>query len=626
MGFKAAPSNITPVNPFSEFLSTGNGKWESEPAPSNPAQRAVIAFSAGNFSITPSSPGNAATRGLTASGLYGLLKVAETSGVSAVQLFPSISGERPTGRDISTQSFVYDNPNDFVNHLNSIHNNINNVIRQFIPVNTWDAKDANGVSEAPLSTISTTNAFNFVNNIFLPGSYTGNTLTAQLPAFTGNAATATTEGQQDYIGRGITGAFANLDPVNREYYLSRTGMEFYTALTALAYGAKVIIGGNYNALTGFGPINGVMTPVDAFITLDMSSYIDGQGITSAASNSRLVYGGSENAYALGNTFNYCHGLTAQWLNSIYTEITKRNNLVNSSLDDNGPVATKSAYIIHAGLSGADISIAQNSLDNTFTDVYRYPGFNGQASLYQNVLNTAGLTAYTLIEEPYLNRLMCVMGKKKRTIQSNNFGHPATKTLILEIPLVADVAGSIQRAKANNNIYQSSVGSPNSTVLNVDTITPTINSNSNSTVANLLQQRRVNYYVQGTNGYILSTDLVGATAQSITIEDRIGVTSMKRVITKLTQDILDGFVTSNVLNDGSTRASIVTSIINAINNNTGLNNSLNTNLTTVVVNPVTTDNRLITVVVTFYPKQASFGTTAGAVSNLTGYTLTVTASA
>lgn len=623
MAFKAA-SVGTPLNPFSDFLDTSStgGKWENEIPLADITKRAVIAFSAGNFSVTPNSPGNATTRGLTASGLYGILKVAETSGVSEVQL-PTLSSLNPTGKDTTTDAYVFDTPTAFVGHLNNIHNNINNIIRQFIPASTWTAVDSVGELEAPSASFSTVNAFNFVNNILFPGSYTGNTTTAVLPL----KAVTTPGSLYDYIGKGITGAFTNLDTINREYQLSRTGIEFYTALTALAYGAKVIIGGNYNLLSSFSQptsLSNGITPLDAFITLDMSTYIDGQGITSASSNSRLVYGGSENAYALGNTFNFCHGLTAQWLNSVYTEITKRNNLVVSSLDDNSPITTKSAYIIHAGLSGADISIAQNSLDNTFTDVYRYPGFNGQPSLYQNIINTAGLTSYTLIEEPYLNRLMCVMGKKKRTIQSNNFGHPATKTLILEIPLVADVAGSIQRAKANNSIYQSSVGNINSKVLNVDTITPTIVSGSG--IANLLQQRRVNYYVQGTNGYILSTDLVGATAQSITIEDRIGVTSMKRVITQLAQDILDNFVASNVPNDGGTRTGIVTSIINAINNNTGLNNSLNTNLTTVVVNPVTNDNSLITVAVTFYPKQASFGTTVGGVSNLTGYTLTVTASA
>ena len=612
------PTSTTPVNPFNDFLDQVKAKWVREIPLPDVNKRAVIAISAGNFNIqTGVAPAN---RGLTASGLYGLLRLAQTSNVPEVLLFPGINGTRPTAFDLPSNSFVYDNPNDFVNHLNSIHNNINNVIRQFIPANTWNARDANGVSEAPLSNISTTNAFNFVNNIFLPGSYTGNTLTAQLP----DSPLTVGENQtvQNYIGKGITGAFTNLETVDREHYLSRTGMEFYTVLTALAYGAKVVISGNYDSLANFSPPGSAMNGIDAFITLDMSTYLDGQGITSAASESRLIYGGSERAYASGNTFNFCHGLTAQSLNSIYTEITKRNNLVNGLLDDDAPVINKSAYIIHSGLSGADISLAQNSINNTFSDVYRYPGFDGLPSLYQNVLNTAGLTAYTLSEEPYLNRLMCVIGKKNIDINSPNFGHPISKTLRIQIPLVADVAGSIQRAKASNSIYQSSVGRANSTVLIVDSITPTINSNSNQ--ADTLRERRVNFYIQGNDGkYILSTDLVGATSVPglIGIEDRVGVTSMKRVITKLTQDILDEFVGDNVLNNDSTRTEIVNAIKTKIELNDGLRNSLIIP-TVVVVNPVNTNDTLISVTVTFYPRQASFGLSE---SNLLGYSLTVTAS-
>jgi hypothetical protein len=49
-------------------------------------------------------------------------------------------------------------------------------------------------------------------------------------------------------------------------------------------------------------------------------------------------------------------------------------------------------------------------------------------------------------------------------------------------------------------------------------------------------------------------------------------------------------------------------------------------TDVVVNPVANDNTLITVTITFYPIQASFGTTPLGSSSLLGYTLTVSASA
>jgi len=100
--------------------------------------------------------------------------------------------------------------------------------------------------------------------------------------------------------------------------------------------------------------------------------------------------------------------------------------------------------------------------------------------------------------------------------------------------------------------------------------------------------------------------------------------MKRVITKLTQDILDNFVASNVPNNEGTRTEIVNTIKNAIDLNDGLRTSLITG-TQVVVNQVTTNNTLISVTVTFYPKQASFGTSLPGDSNLVGYSLTVTAS-
>jgi hypothetical protein len=125
MAITPAPGTVTPLNPFNEFLSTA-GKWQEETPPQDYTKRAVIAISAGNYASDPSSanPTISAARGLTASGLYGLLKIAETSGIPAVQL-QILTSTNATGRDISTSSFIYDTPAAFVNHLNSIHNNIN---------------------------------------------------------------------------------------------------------------------------------------------------------------------------------------------------------------------------------------------------------------------------------------------------------------------------------------------------------------------------------------------------------------------------------------------------------------------------------------------------------------------
>ena len=616
MAFKAASSGATPLNPFSDFLNTSNpggGKWESASRDTDYTKNAVILISAGNYSSI-NNPGPAGLKGITASGLYGILQVAKNSNVALPD--PSVIGYDPTG----SLSFVYNSPENFISHLNQIHNNINDIIRQHIPASSYTDKDVDNNLTGPNAAIPSANTFNFINNIMFPGSYTGDVSTGVLPT-----RTYTDLAQPDVTGRGITAAFALSDGGNREYTLSRTGIEFYTVLTALAYGATVVVGGNYTPLAEFKANNNstsapLTTQADAFMMLDMSTYVDGQGITSASSNSRLVYGGSENAYPLGNTFNYCHGLTAQWLNSIYTEITRRNNIVNGTLDDNANLNTKSAYIIHAGLSGADISIAQNSLTNNFSDVYRYPGFDGQASLYQNINNTAGLTAYTLIEDPYLDRLFCVIGKKSRKIKSSNFGDPVGKEIKLEIPLIADVAGAIQRAKSGNGIYKSAVGYPYSAPLNCDSITPVISSSSDN--ARLLQSKRINYYVNSSDGLVLSTDLVGATSAigSNGINDRIGVTSMKRVITDIAKTILQKAITDNRINNSSVRVDLANKIQNEITNNSGLNAALTA--PSVITVEFLTDST-VSATITFYPIQAGFGTTVQNTA-LNGYTLTVTA--
>lgn len=615
MALSPGTLSTTPDSPFSDFLNTTDGKWESAQAPSDYAKRAVILMSAGNYTVG----GAQLAKGLTASGLYGILQTAQDSGVAAVRQFP-ISNSRSTGLDLGSVSFVYDSPFAFISHLNAIHNNINNIIRQFIPASTWAATDIDGVllERTVNSGLGTTTAFNYVNNILFPGSYTGNISTGVLPSKGGLEVGLDGQNIDDLKGNGITGAFVVYDQPSGEYVLSRTGIEFYTILTCLAYGAKVVVGDSYDTLAQFsGTPTNLITGADAFITLDMGTYLDGQGITSSASESRLVYGGSENSYASGNTLNYCHGLTANWLNSNFTEITKRNNIVNSLLDNNGSPNTKSAYIIHAGLSGAALSIQQNSITNDYTDIHRYPGFDGRSALYQNIINTAGLTAYTLIEEPYLNRLFCVMGKKRRTIKSTNFGKPGSRDLVLEIPLVADVAGALQNAKANNYIYQSFIGET-SKLLNADTVTPLVSSSNSYGTA--LKQKRVNYYVSGSNGFYLNSDLVGATANSITIEDRIGVTSMKRVITKIAEDILNAAITNNLVNEPSVRTALETSIKTGITNNLGLNASLKPNTTEVtIIQGVDTGS--ITATIVFYPIQISYGNTQ---TSINSYTLTVTA--
>lgn len=614
MGFKGTSAN-TPLDVFSDFLT--EAKWENEASNPDYNKNAVILISAGNYTSGKDIPGPLGILGATASGLFGILEVTRQSNV--ITGFPTGNGYGFAPENFSG-GYIFTSPAQFINVLNNIHNNINDIIRQNIPSGTYTDKDENGIETGPNSDIRSPRVFNFLKDIMFPGSYTGNSA-GVLPQRIYNGVS-----QQDVTGRGITGAFVVYDQPNQEYVLSRTGIEFYTVLTALAYGATVVVGGNYSALSNwrgnYGSNGGYpsTTKADAYMTLDMSTYIDGQGITLASSESRLVYGGSEVSYALGNTFNYCHGLTAQWLNSIYTETIKRNNLLNGSLDDNASPNTKSTYIIHAGLSGAAFCLSQNTSSGDYTDIHRYPGFDGKSSLYQNIPSTAGLTAYTLIEDPYLDRLLCVIGKKKRVINSPNFGNPTNGNLVLEIPLIADVAGALQRAKSTNAIYKSAVGFPYSNPLNCDSITPT--PSTLGTFANTLKTKRINYYVNSSNGLVLATDLVGATSgiNSISINDRIGVTSMKRVITSIAENILNQAITLGTVNSGSNRNNLELAIKAAITNDSGLNAALNQG-TSVVVNFIT--DATVSATITFFPIQASFGTTAEN-TLISGYTVTVTA--
>jgi hypothetical protein len=614
MGFKGTSAN-TPLDVFSDFLT--EEKWQSENSNPDYLKNAVILISAGNFTSNKDIPGPLGILGATASGLFGILSIARQSNV--LTNLPTGNGYAFVADNFSG-SYIFTSPAHFINVLNNIHNNINDIIRQNIPAATYADTDENGVETGPISDIKSPKVFNFLKDIMFPGSYTGDSV-GVLPQRIYNGVS-----QQDVTGRGITGAFVVYDQPNQEYVLSRTGIEFYTVLTALAYGATVVVGGSYNSLSnwvGNYTTNSAYpstTKADAYMTLDMSTYIDGQGITLASSESRLVYGGSEVSYALGNTFNYCHGLTAQWLNSIYTETIKRNNLLNGCMDDNVPALSKSAYIIHSGLSGAAFCLSQNTSSGDYTDIHRYPGFDGKPSLYQNLVNTAGLTAYTLIEDPYLDRLLCVIGKKKRVINSPNFGNPTNGNLVLEIPLIADVAGALQRAKSTNAIYKSAVGFPYSKPLNCDSITPT--PSTLGTFANTLKTKRINYYVNSSNGLVLATDLVGATSgiNSISINDRIGVTFMKRVITSIAQEILDQAITFGTVNSGSNRNDLELAIKAGITNNSGLNAALNPD-TSVVVSYLT--DATISATITFFPIQASFGTTTEN-TLISGYTLTVTA--
>ena len=619
-------TSTVPNNPFTDFIDTVSGNFESEVPPSDPTKASMTAISCGAMTINTGTPLN--PRGVTGCGLFPLLYLAQFSNVPDTTLpntlltsaGPSVDGVY----DLQNLVFYFRTPAGFIGYLNRIHNNINRIIASWLPLQIDNQGYGLGDGIGPAQGIQSSNQasrniFLFLRDTYLPGSYTGNTA-GELPSAD---AEVTPINAPDYKGNGITGAFVVYDNTNTGPVLSRTGIEFYTCLNCLSYGGSILIGADYSTLDDLIP--GALFAgyeATAMMTLDMASYIDGQGITSG--NNRAVYGGLQYSYASGNTYNLCHGSTAQFLNNTYANVVKRNNVVNALLDP-GNVTRTNFVIIHAGLSGSDYSLLQNSSDTnqTYSDVYRYPGLDGLQSQYQNILGVAGLTSYALTPSQ-LQRTFCVMGKKRKTIITNNFS--PTGTLTLEIPLVSDVAGAMHRAKVQNNSYVSVAGTAYSKVLNVDSITPSSPS-QNWQFASTLKNKRINFYQFGQDGYYLATDFVGATGTNPTVNDRIGVTSLVEAVKNIATNTVQQY-TSNA-NTSSVWSSARIAVINAIQANTAIMNALDTAGSKSLNNNVICDNTnnstastILTVDITIYPKSTFIpeGT-----RNIGGFNIRVTAS-
>lgn len=618
-------TSTVPNNPFTDFIDTVSGNFESEVPPSDPTKALMTAISCGLYSRTNGTPLNPV--GITGCGLYPLLDIAISSGLAELSLpVPSNANGTPSADAVfitDLKAFYFRTPSAFIGYLNRIHNNINAIIACTLP-GTIDSQGF-GLTDLAFNqgintgAVASRNVFNFIRNIYLPGAYTGNT-GGELPSSDPELPPVNAP---DYKGNGITGAFVVYDNQNTGPVLSRTGIEFYTCLNYLSYGGSILIGSNYNLLddnllnffNGYNP--------GAIISLDMASYIDGQGITSG--NNRAVYGGLEYSYASGNTYNLCHGSTAEFLNNTYANVVVRNNIVNALLDP-GNVTRTDFVVIHAGLSGADYSLLQNSsaTNQTYADVYRYPGLDGLQSRYQNILSVAGLTSYALTPSQ-LQRTFCVIGKKKKTIQTNNFS--PTGTLTVEIPLVSDVAGAMHRAKVQNNFYVSVAGPSYSKVLNVDSITPASPSNSWQ-FASTLKNKRINFYQSGTDGYYLATDFVGATGINPTVNDRLGVPTLITAVKTIAENAVQPYASTT--NSSSTWASARLAVINGIQANAAImsaldtagSKSLNNNVVCDGTNNNTASN-VLTVEITIYPKSTFIP--GGASPNIAGFNIVVTAS-
>jgi hypothetical protein len=622
MGLPTGPGSLStvPNSPFTDFIDIQAFNFESETPPSDVTKALVAALSAGYWQNASTSPGNLFP-GLTACGLYGLLRMARDSSLPevSVQSFSDFSGREYLFSD-DTQAFIFKNPQGFIGYLNAIHNNINAIIRNYLPVSPdaqgYGRTDAAYAQQELQATAvnANRNKFLFLRDIFLPGSYTGNT-GGVLPE-------DDLTGQVDFKGGGITGAFVVYDNTNSQYTLSRTGIEFYTVLNYLSYGGIVCVGGDYSFLDSNMPTP-LQSGADVIMTLDMASYLDAQGITTG--NNRAVYGALPYSYASGNTYNFCHGSSADFLNNSYANVVRRNNIFNALLDT-GNAARENFVIIHSGLSGSDFSLAQNSTIGNYSDVYRYPGLDGRSSLYQDIPNVAGLTAYVL-NGAALNKTFCIMGLKTKTIATNNFGQDGT--LQITIPLIGDVAGAMHRAKVAGNVYIAATGSNLASVLNVDTITPAAPSSSWQ-YSDILKRNRINYYQSGAgSGYYLASDYVGVTG-AYNANNRVGVPSLIQQVKTIAENAIAQYVDAAISNT-ATWAAARTSVINALSNaGSNLLNALDTTGTRSFDSPGivvcdstnnTPTSGTLRVDIKIYPKQ-TFTSNPGTAVN--GFLVTVTA--
>jgi hypothetical protein len=282
-------------------------------------------------------------------------------------------------------------------------------------------------------------------------------------------------------------------------------------------------------------------PLDAIVSLDNGGLIDtrvsraGYGITGT---NRVAYACQPYSYVnSGVSAALAYGLTGSELINDYSSPTGRRNFVTIFMEGYGANKYPEIPIIHCGLSGTDLTIAQDSSDFTYTDIFRYPGLDGlTGERLATASKTSGLTSYRFTEANYsgLNRLFATLGKNKRTIGSKaipDFGNVLSSEVLVSTPAVSDVAGMMALNKGLNGLgtYWPPIGTVNGVILNGE-ITPIIKFQSED--ASLLSTRRVNFFdfdqFAGDQGkYFLATELTGATSFVVDVSDRLTVLWMVR---------------------------------------------------------------------------------------------------
>jgi hypothetical protein len=576
------PKTFIPEFPFTElYLTNPNpGQGYEVTAVANPDDLTTRLTCGMQLGYATSSSG------LTGAGLYNILNgmfVLENSRVRDLPNSLQLSEKFVFGKNFfkvtsgSSHVIVIRDLTTLLANLDILHNNIATLISDFDDQNAGYI--ANGGDQTYFPATDGL-IFNNLKNYIFPNSYPAN----------GYTDVTNQKNPSAPRGNGITGAFVIWDQGSSQWQLSRAGVELTTLVNYLSYGGIAVVAPSWTALNNFrntnAPRNATETGFNSFefdvngdfivsdyvgniecaITLDMGGALERRGITSG--DNRDIYAGLQYTYATGNSFGFAYGLTASQITNLFSAPLARSTFFNT-LYASPTAVYKDVPVIHAGLSGASISLEQNTLtsDLSFTDVHRYPGLNGLESLRPtSTSSAAGLTSYTLTTED-LDKLICVIGKKHKIVNSTYFGDPLKGNQIdLVTPLVGDVAGLLQKNKQNSEVglYGPPIGPVNGRIANASFIEPSIDPSPDNSVATLLRSKKINFVYEDVNaGYFLATELVGATASitgNIDANSRFGIAWLKRAVRRDVASYLQGLVDSGTfVNNESNRSLVVKNI-------------------------------------------------------------------
>ena len=455
------------------------------------------------------------------------------------------------------------------------------------------------ISNQRLSTSSSSllqSIFNQYTTVNFPGSYT-------------NWNTVRAGGAQASRGNGITKLFVLSDQDVTKWQVSRAGLELKVLVDYLAYGGNAVIGPDWLSLNQYTSSVALPTQIRqkiaesassdpeqqdlitttgyftgnlyAVVCLDQGGAIEARGATyfdyGITGSNRIAYGSQYFSYLnSGVSASLAYGLSGGELTNSYCPATLRRSFLTTFFKN---VNTSTIYddipIIHAGLSGTDISLLQDTETGNYTDIFRYPGLNGLTGIRrENNAANSGFTSYILNESDYsgLNRLFCVCGKNIATYTTTDFGDPLNGTLIVSIPPLGDVAGLMALAKNNTSqgIFAPPIGTINGLVLN-GTVMPNIGF-QDSPQSRHFYNNRVNFFdtdqfstSTSTTSYFLASELVGATASSVSVADRNSVMWMVRNLRSKLNSIVGALITNRISNSELWN-DVTVAVLNEINTN------------------------------------------------------------